>query len=212
MESVVDGVGAKKFGNNRIDGGSLVEGPQNCRGVVASWGRCLPGGGGSDGAEDSLLEDQCRQFYVRFGDGAFGFSEADQLMGDVGWPLDDPGVVLAVFVLVYPYPPGAQAQSVGVAEVRTGIMDQLCKVGGAVINLGAQVAPELDVLVELGREVGRRTFCSSGTGEGNLHRVEVPDGTRHDKVHVEEITDEALQILDGYKPLAIRYLQKGDYL
>ena len=91
-------------------------------------------------------------------------------------------------------------------------MDQLCKVGGEVVHLGAQVAPEIDVLFKSGGEVGHRPFCSSGTGEGNLHRVEVPDGTRHDKVHVEEITDEALQILDGYKPLAIRYLQKGDYL
>ena len=91
-------------------------------------------------------------------------------------------------------------------------MDQLCKVGGEVVHLGAQVAPEIDVLVESGGEVDRRPFCSSGTGEGDLHRVEVSDGTRHGKVHREELSDEALQILDGYKPLDNMYLQKGDYL
>ena len=62
VEYVVDGVGGKKVGHNRIDGGGLMEGPHNCRGVVASRGRYLPGGGDADGDEDSLLEDQCREF------------------------------------------------------------------------------------------------------------------------------------------------------
>ena len=57
----MDRVGTKKVGHNRIDGGGLMEGPHNCRGVVASRGRYLPGEGDADRAEDSLLEDQCRQ-------------------------------------------------------------------------------------------------------------------------------------------------------
>ena len=72
-----------------------------------------------------------------------------------------------------------------------------------------QVAPELDVLVELDREVGRRPFSSSGAGGRNLHCVEVPDGPRHVKVHGVEISYEELQLLDGYVPLSIRYHQKG---
>ena len=89
-------------------------------------------------------------------------------------------------------------------------MDQLHKVGEAVCNLGTKVALELDVLVELGGEVGRRPFCISGAGEGNLHHVEVTNGPRHGKVHGVEISNEVLQILDGYAPLDIGYLQKRD--
>ena len=49
-------------------------------------------------------------------------------------------------------------------------------------------------------------------GEGNLHHIEVPNGPKHGKVHGAEITYEAIQILNVFTPLAIRYLQKGDYL
>ena len=89
-------------------------------------------------------------------------------------------------------------------------MDQLRKVGGAVYHIGTQVAPELDVLVELDGEVGRRPFYSSGTGEGDLHFIEVHNGPRHGKVHGTELSDKALQLLDGYTPLDIGYLQKRD--
>ena len=104
VESVVGGADADKAGHNIIDGSGLTEGPCNCRGVVASWGRCLPGRGGADGAEDGLLEDQRHQFEVRDSDDAFGVGEADQILGDVGWPIDAPGVVFDVFIWVYPYP------------------------------------------------------------------------------------------------------------
>ena len=75
-------------------------------------------------------------------------------------------------------------------------MDQLHKIGGAVCHLDTQVALELDGLVESGKEVGRRPFCSLGASEGNLHRLEVPDGPRHNKVHEAELADEVLQLLD----------------
>ena len=212
LESVVSGSDSEKVAYNKIGGGILAEVPLKCRGVVASQRRCLTGRGGSDGGEDGPLEYQICQFEVRFGDGAFGVGEADQILGYAGCPLDAPGVVLAVFFWVYTYPPGTNAQSVGVAEVRSGMMDQILKVGGAVYHLSTQVALELDVLVELGIEVGRQPFCRSGGGEGDLHCAEVPDGPRHGKVHGVELYDEALHILGGYMPLAIRYLQKGDEL
>ena len=66
--------------------------------------------------------------------------------------------------------------------------------------------------MKLGGEVGRRLFCSSGAGEGNLHYVEAPNGPRHGKVHLSDLAYEALQLLDGYTPLAIGYPQKGYYL
>ena len=40
------GADAEEFDHNMIDGRGLAEGPHNCRGVVFSQGRCLPGGGG----------------------------------------------------------------------------------------------------------------------------------------------------------------------
>ena len=52
----------EKVDHNRIDGSGIVEGPHNCRGVVSSRGRCFSGLRGADVAEDSLLEDQRRQF------------------------------------------------------------------------------------------------------------------------------------------------------
>ena len=58
VDSVVGRAYAEKVSHNKIDGSGLAVIPRNCRGVVASQGRCLPGGGGSDGAEDGLLEDQ----------------------------------------------------------------------------------------------------------------------------------------------------------
>ena len=91
-------------------------------------------------------------------------------------------------------------------------MDQIWKVGGSVFHLGAQVAPELDVLVESGGEVGHWPFCSLTASEGDLHHVEVPDDPRQGKVHGAELVNEALQILEGYTTLYIWYLQKGDYL
>ena len=66
------------------------------------------------------MEDHHFQFKVRVSDGAFWVGEADQLLGDIGWPLDTTGVVIAVFVWVYLYPPGTQAKSVSVAMVRCG--------------------------------------------------------------------------------------------
>ena len=69
--------------------------------MFARWGR------GVDGAEDGLLEDQLRQLEIRVSDGAFWVGEAGQLLGDVGWLLDAPGVILAVLVWVYTDPPGA---------------------------------------------------------------------------------------------------------
>ena len=84
--------------------------------------------------------------------------------------------------------------------------------GGAVYHLKNQVGPELDVLVELGRDVGPQSFCNSGANEVNLHRVEVTDGPRHGKLHRVEIADKALQLLNGYAPLDIGYLQRLDEL
>ena len=154
------GEDAEKVDHDRIDGVGLAEGPRNCGGAVASQGRRSPGGGGADGAEDSLLEDQRRQFDVQVGDDTFRVGEADQLLGDVGWPLDASGVFLAIFVGVYPDPHDTQARSVGVSKSRSGPMNQLHKVGGAVYHIGAQVALELDVLVESGGEIGRRKFSA----------------------------------------------------
>ena len=108
MEYVVGGADSEKVVHDRIDGGGLTEGTNNCGGVVASQGRCSPVRGGADGAEDGLLENQRRQFEVQVGYGAFGVVEADQLRSDVGWPLDAPALVLAVFVGVYLDPPGIQ--------------------------------------------------------------------------------------------------------
>ena len=104
MDFIVGGADAEMVGHNRIDGGGLTEGPLNCRGVIASQVRCLPCRGGTDEAEDGLLEDHLRQFWVHVGDGTFRVSEADQLLGGVGWSLDVPGVFLDVFVGVYTYP------------------------------------------------------------------------------------------------------------
>ena len=81
--------------------------------------------------------------------------EADQLLGDVDWPFDALGIYIAVFNSVYSDPPGAQGRSVIVAKVRSALMEQLRKVGGVVCHLSAQVMPELDVLVESGREIGQ---------------------------------------------------------
>ena len=183
VESVVGGSDADRVTHNRIGGGVFAEGPRKCRGVVASQCRCSTGRGVFDGGEDGLLEDQRCQFEVQFGDGAFGVVEADQILGYSGCPLDTPGLVLAVFVWVNTYPPGTDAQSVGVSEVRSGLMDQLLKVGGAVYHLSTHFALELEVLVELGIEVGCRTFCRFVAGEGDLHCAEVLDGPRHGKVH-----------------------------
>ena len=108
VESVVVGSDAEKIGHNRIDGIGLAEFPLNCRGVVTSQSRCLPGRRGADGAEDGFLEDQSRQFEVQVGDDAFGVGEDDQLLGDVSWLLYTPFVVLSVFVWVYPDPTSAQ--------------------------------------------------------------------------------------------------------
>ena len=66
--------------------------------------------------------------------------------------------------------------------------------------------------MESGREVGRQPFCRSGVGEGNLHRVEVPGGPRYGELHGVELVDEVIHLLGGYTPLAIGYIQKGDYL
>ena len=66
--------------------------------------------------------------------------------------------------------------------------------------------------MELGGEFGRHPFYSSGVGDLFLYRVKVPDGPRHGEMHGGEIEDEALQIFDGYAPLAIIYLHKVDYL
>ena len=57
LESVLGRADAEEVGHNRIYGRGLVEGPHNYRGVVDSRGRCLVGRGGSDGAEDGLMED-----------------------------------------------------------------------------------------------------------------------------------------------------------
>ena len=203
---------AEEVRHNRIGGRGLAEVPHNCRVFVASQSRCSPGGGGAGGAEDSLLEDQRRQFEVRVSNGAFWVGETDQLLGGVGWPLDALGVFLAVFVWVYPDPPITQAQSVVVAKVRCGPVDQLHKVGGAVCHISTLVAPELDVLVKSVGDVGRCPFCSSGVGEGDLNHIEFFDVPRHGEVHGAELSDESLQILDIYGPLAIGYLQKGDDL
>ena len=105
-------------------------------------------GGGADGAIDGLLEDQRRQFEFQVSYGAFWVGEADQLLGDVDWLLDVPGVVIEVSVWVYPVLPGTQTQSFGVSKVRCEPVDQICKVGGSVCHLDTQVAPEIDVLVE----------------------------------------------------------------
>ena len=96
VESVSGGADAEEVGHNRIDGGGLAEVTHNCRGVVASLGRFLPSGGGADGAKDGFLEDQRRQFEVRVSDGTFWVGETYQLLGDVYWPLDAPGVVLSL--------------------------------------------------------------------------------------------------------------------
>ena len=87
VESVVGRAYAEEVGHNRIDGRGLAEGQHNCRVVVASRGRFSPGGGGADGFEDGLLEDQFRQFKVRVSDGAIWVGEADKILGDVSWPL-----------------------------------------------------------------------------------------------------------------------------
>ena len=97
----------------------------------------MPGGEGADGAENSFLGDQRRQFEVRVGYQAFWVDEADQILGYVLCPLDVSVVVIAVFVWFYPDPAGTQAQSFGAAEVRSGTMDQLRKVGEAVYHIGA---------------------------------------------------------------------------
>ena len=47
-------------------------------------------------------------------------------------------------------------------------------------------------------------------GEGSLHCVEVPNGSRHGEVHGAERADEVLQILTRYTPLSIRYFQRED--
>ena len=60
---------------------------------------------GADGAEYGFLQDQSHQLEVRVSDGAFWVGESDQLLGDIGWPLEAPDVVLSVFVLIYPDPP-----------------------------------------------------------------------------------------------------------
>ena len=78
----------------------------------------LQAGGGADGAIDGLLEDQRRQFEFQVSYGVFWVGEADQLLGDVDWLLDVPGVVLDVSVWVYLVLPGTQTQSFGVSEVR----------------------------------------------------------------------------------------------
>ena len=141
LESILGVEDAEYVRHNRIDGRGFAEGPRKFRGVVASQGRCLLGRGGAAGDENGLLEDQRRQFEVRVSDGSFCVGEAEHLLGDVGWTLYVPGVVLAVFAWVYPDPPGAQAQSVGVAEVRCGPSYQLPKVGGVVCHINTQVAP-----------------------------------------------------------------------
>ena len=83
VEYVVGGADAEEFIYNMIDVRGLAEGPQNCRGVVTYQGRRSPGGGGADGAEDGLLEDQRRQSEVQVSDGAFWVGKTDQLLGDV---------------------------------------------------------------------------------------------------------------------------------
>ena len=64
VEYVVGGADAEEVGHSIIDGRGPVEGPRNFRGVVASPGRCLTGGGCADGAKDGLLDNQRRQFEV----------------------------------------------------------------------------------------------------------------------------------------------------
>ena len=157
--------------------------------------------GGADGAEDGHLEDQRHQFGVQVSDAAFCVGEAYQLLGDIGVPLDAPGVVLAAFVWVYPDPPRRPGPKCWCSR---GQM----RASGAVCNLDTQAAPELDVWMELGGEVGRRPLCNSDAGEGDLHRVEVPDGPMYCELHGEELVNEALQLLDRHAPLAIGYLQK----
>ena len=56
-------------------------------------------------------------------------------------------------------------------------------VGQSDCNFYPQALTELYVLVELGREVGRGIFGSSGAGEGNLHGVEVHYGPWHGQLH-----------------------------
>ena len=107
---------------------------------------------GADGAEYGFLQDQSRQLEVQVSDGAFWVGESDQLLGDIGWPLEAPDVVLSVFVLIYSDPPpGTQAQSSSVSKIRCGPVDQLRKVCEAVCHIGTQVVPAIVVLVELGR-------------------------------------------------------------
>ena len=108
LESVVSGSDSEKFAYNKTGGGILAEVPLKCRGVVASQRRCLTGRGGSDGGEDGPLEYQICQFEVRFGDGAVGVGEADQILGYAGCPLDAPGVVLALLFWGLYIPPRHQ--------------------------------------------------------------------------------------------------------
>ena len=63
--------------------------------------------------------------------------------------------------------------------------------------------------MELVGEVGSRHFCTSGTGEGNLHCVEVSRCPRNGEVHGVKLVDDSLQILDRNTPLVIGYFHKG---
>ena len=75
------------------------------------------------------------------------------------------------------------------------MLDKLGKVGRAGCHLDTQALSEFDILVELGRDVGRGVLGSSGAGKGNLHGVEVTDGPRHGQVHRSDLPDEAFQLL-----------------
>ena len=101
VESVVGAEDAEEVGHNRIGGRGLAEVPRNCRSVVTSQGRCLPGTVVTYGARDGHLEDRIHQLKVQVSDGAFWIGESDQLLDDVCWPLDVPGVVLVILIWVY---------------------------------------------------------------------------------------------------------------
>ena len=63
------------------------------------------------------------------------------------------------------------------------MLDKLGKVGRAGCHLDTQALSEFDILVELGRDVGRGVLGSSGAGKGNLHGVEVPNAPQNGQVH-----------------------------